>query len=271
MIGQTISHYRILEKVGGGGMGVVYKAEDTRLKRPVALKFLPEAMSQDRHALDRFQREAQSASALNHPNICTIYDIGEEGGQAFIVMELLEGQTLKHRIADRPMKTEQVAKLGMQIAEALEAAHAKGIVHRDIKPANTFVTQRDQVKVLDFGLAKLLRPVSEATVTEALTEPQAVAGTLPYMAPEQLRGQAVDARTDIYALGVVLYEMATGRRPFEASLPTALAADIQQKAPPSPMRLNPDVSPKLEDIILKCLEKDPENRYQSAKELAGDL
>ncbi len=271
MIGQTVSHYRILEKLGGGGMGVVYKAEDTRLKRPVALKFLPEAMSQDRHALDRFQREAQSASALNHPNICTIHDIGKERGQTFIVMELLEGQTLKHRMAGRPMKPEQVAKLGTQIAEALEAAHSKGIIHRDIKPANLFVTERDHVKVLDFGLAKLLRPVSDATVTETLTELQVVAGTLPYMAPEQLRGEPVDARTDIYALGVVLYEMATGRRPFEAMLPTALAADIQHEVPPAPGRLKHDLPARLEEIILKCLEKDPANRYQSAKELVVDL
>ncbi len=271
MVGETISHYRILKKLGGGGMGVVYEAEDLNLGRHVALKFLPEDAASDASAIERFQREARAASALNHPNICTIHEIGEHGGQPFIAMELMEGETLKERIGGRALESEQVAKLGMEVADALEAAHAKGIVHRDIKPANIFVTTRGQAKVLDFGLAKLLRPVDEATATASLTQAGVAPGTLPYMAPEQLRGGKADARTDIYALGCVLYEMATGRRPFRAELVPELSSDILGKAPTNPTRLNPDLPQKLEEIILKCLEKDPENRYQSAKELMVDL
>jgi len=271
MVGQTVSHYRILEKLGGGGMGVVYKAEDTKLGRQVALKFLPDDLSSDHHAVERFQREARAASALNHPNICTIHDLGEHEGRQFLVMELLDGQTLKHRMGGRPLATEQVVQLGMQIARALETAHAKGIVHRDIKPANIFVSDPDQVKVLDFGLAKLLGPVTEATLTESLTERPTVAGTLPYMAPEQLRGEDVDGRADIYALGVVLYEMATHQRPFREDLATRLTDDILHRKPLPPSRLRPDIPARLEEITLKCLEKDPDNRYQSARELEVDL
>ncbi|MCI0403066.1 MAG: protein kinase [Acidobacteria bacterium] len=271
MIGQTVSHYRILEKLGGGGMGVVYKAEDTKLGRAVALKFLPDEVASDRQALERFQREARAASALNHPNICVIHDIDEHDGRPFIAMELLEGETLKHRIAGRPMTVEQVSQVGLQIADALEAAHAKGIVHRDIKPANVFLTERGQVKVLDFGLAKLLRATGEETAGDSLTQAGATPGTLPYMAPEQVRGEKVDARADIYALGTVLYEMATGQRPFREELATRLADEILHKPPTLPRQFNPDLPEKLEATILKCLDKDRENRYQSAHALMADL
>jgi len=271
LIGETISHYRIVKKLGGGGMGVVYEAEDLSLGRHVALKFLPEDTAEDASAVERFKREARAASALNHPNICTIHEIGEHNRQPFIAMELMEGMTLKQRIGGKALESEQVARLGMEIADALEAAHAKGIVHRDIKPANIFVTARGHAKVLDFGLAKLLRPVDEATVTASLTQAGVTPGTLPYMAPEQLRGRKADARTDIYALGCVLYEMATGQRAFRSELAPELSSDILNRSPANPGRLNPELPAELERIILKCLEKDPENRYQSAKELMVDL
>jgi len=271
MIGQTVSHYRVLEKLGGGGMGVVYEAEDTRLGRRVALKFLPEELSRDEQAVERFRREARAASALNHPHICTIHELDEHEGQQFIVMELLEGQTLKQAIPPAGMKTEQVLQVGMQVAEALAAAHAKGIVHRDIKPANVFLSPDGRAKVLDFGLAKLLPTVDEATASVGLTRTQAVMGTLPYMAPEQLRAEPLDARADIYAVGTLLYEMATGRRPFTEELAPRLTDDILHKPPAPPTQINPKLPAELERIILKCLEKDPNNRYQLSKELGVDL
>jgi eukaryotic-like serine/threonine-protein kinase len=271
LIGETLSHYRIMEKLGGGGMGVVYKAADSRLGRFVALKFLPEEAPSDPLALERFKREARAASALNHPHICTVHDIGEHNGRQFIVMELLEGKTLKYHVAGRSLEVAEIARLGVQIAEALEAAHAKGIVHRDIKPANIFVTARDRVKVLDFGLAKLLTPSSaETTVAESL-ETRGPVGTLPYMAPEQVLGRAVDERADIYGLGMVLYEMTAGKRPFREDLASHLTDDILHKAPDPPGKLRRDVPTRSEEIILRCLEKDPAERYQSAQEVRAAL
>jgi len=271
MVGRTVSHYRILEKLGGGGMGVVYKAEDTKLGRSVALKFLAEELCQDRQALKRFQREARAASSLNHPHICVVLDIDEHEGKPFIAMELLEGQPLDHRIAGRPLPVDELLDVAIQVSEALDAAHAKGIIHRDIKPANVFVTQQAQAKVLDFGLAKILKPVSDLTSTGSLTDPYALVGTVPYMAPEQLRGEAVDARTDLYAVGGLLFEMATARRAFTEALGPHLAYAILHQMPVTPRAFNPNVPPELERIVLKCLEKNPQNRYQSAKELAVDL
>lgn len=271
LAGKTVSHYRVLEKLGGGGMGVVYKAEDLKLGRQVALKFLPRQLAHRPEAVEQLRGEARAASALNHPNICTVHDIDEYEGRPFIVMELLRGETLKQRIAGKPLKQECIVNFGIQILDALEAAHANGIIHRDIKPANIFITARGDVKVLDFGLAKIARTNLETNFTADVAETRAFVGTLPYMAPEQLRGQTADQRTDIHAFGAVLFEMSTGRRAFPQRSTAQLISSLAEDEPSPPRSINPNISAKLEQIILKCLAKTSSERFQSASALATAL